>query len=117
MVFLQVCIGAYTRQSKLVTQLNPCIHLILITASLYYSEADISLFTKEVIASYIFALGMVLLYIYMAFKTLNKLLEQKLEQELCTHRQTTAIFNSLQEGILIAKNRTYEDSTSLKVVF
>lgn len=111
LVFMQVVTGTFTSQPYWFRRINPFIHFTIIYTMCILANADFDGLTK-----FHFIFGAVLyiivcIYLNSAFKTFLKVVEQSIKQELNSHRKISAIFNSLQEGIVILQQEAQTAAT------
>ena len=95
MVLCQVVIGTFTNQPLWFSRINPFIHVTILYSFLFYAESNLELIQAQQIFSAAFTYILLLVYVHYAFKTMLKVVDQSIEKELNSHRQISAIFNSL----------------------
>lgn len=103
LVFLQVVIGTFTSQPYWFRRINPFIHFAFIYFFTVFGHGNVGDLERSTIFTALVLYLIMNLYINSAFKTLLKVVEQSIAKELNSHRQIQVMFNSLQEGIVIAQ--------------
>lgn len=117
LVMLQVVIGTFTNQPDWAKRVNPFVHFLIIFSFSIIGNADFEAFNFEDFMYCLMCFSMVISYIRSAFATFLKVVEQSIAKELNSHRRITAMFNSLQEGIVIVQQDSQPELKPPKIIF